>query len=71
MRLVVKKWIPQYEVAVLKNKEVCGSIDSCFNTEKALLMSIAKFISVVFRVEPTITTELYERKTFANNKSKI
>ena len=36
---MVKKWIPQYGVAVVKNKEICGSIDSCFNTKKALLTS--------------------------------
>ena len=35
----MKIWMPQYEVAVVKNKEICGSVASCFNTEKALLTS--------------------------------
>ena len=40
MRLVVKKWIPQYGVAlsVVKNKEVCCSVHSCLNTEKVVLL---------------------------------
>ena len=37
MRLVVKKWIPQYGVAVFKNKEICDFVESCFDTKKALL----------------------------------
>ena len=28
-----------YGVIVAKNKEICGSVDSCFSTRKALLMS--------------------------------
>ena len=28
-----------YGVVVAKNKAICGSVDSCFNTEKALLTS--------------------------------
>ena len=39
MRLVVKKWIPQYGVVVVKNRKICFSVDSCFNTEKGVLTS--------------------------------
>ena len=39
-------------------------------TEKALLVSKAQFIGVIFRVKPTIMTELCERKTFVKNKNK-
>ena len=39
MRSVVKKWIHQYGVAVPKNSEICDFIESCSNTEKALLTS--------------------------------
>ena len=37
----MKKWLPKYGAAVLthKNKETGGPVDSCFNTEKALLTS--------------------------------
>ena len=38
-RLVVKKWIPQYGVAVLKNNEIGDFVQSHFTIEKALLMS--------------------------------
>ena len=36
MRLVVKKWIPQYEVAVLKKSEIFDFVESRSNTEKVL-----------------------------------
>ena len=39
VRLVVKNGIPQYGVTVVKNKKMCCSVNSCFNTKKALLTS--------------------------------
>ena len=62
--------VHMYGVAVVKNKEICGSVDFCFNTEKVLLTSKNKVICVIFRMKPTIMAELYERKTFVKNKDK-
>ena len=39
MRSVVKKWKPQYGVAVPQNKEIYEFVESPFNAEKALLTS--------------------------------
>ena len=32
--LVAKKWIPQYKGSQYINKEICASVDSCFNTKR-------------------------------------
>ena len=39
MSTVVKKWIHQYGVAVLKNSEICDFVESRSNIEKEVLTS--------------------------------
>ena len=39
MRSVVKKWIHQYGVAVLKNSEICDFVESRSSIEKEVLTS--------------------------------
>ena len=64
----MKKWIPQYGVAVVKNKKM-SFCQFLFNTEKALLTSKQSSFVLFQRVVLTTTTELYEYKGFDKNKN--
>ena len=70
MRLLVDNWIPQFGVAVVKNNKVCGFVESCFNTEKALLTS--KLNSFVLFLELYLLVRLSHTSgnIFAKNKNK-
>ena len=73
MTIVVKKWIPRYGAAVVNlqamNEETCRSVNFLF-TEKALLTSKRNSLVLLVEVKPTVTTELYEYKTFVKSKNK-
>ena len=50
----MKKWIPQYGDAALKNSEICDLVESCSNTEEEVLMSKRNSLVVVLEWNPLL-----------------
>ena len=71
IRLVVKKWIPQYGAAAVNlqamKEKMCHSVNSCL-PEKVLLTSKCNSLVLFFRGKHTIMIELHKRKSLDKKK---